>query len=1049
MEFDAHKNSENDNKNKQITIKGDLINIEEPLNINVIIEKDLEQAISGYGSTVSNPESITKGTCKKEFKEELEASFENDSHVNAEQVILGKAIIAKVKSEEESQISDELPFGNTKTESQDSDDDMFSVVFDEKELESRSNDLYHSNPGINQSNMEIMKNKIDDQHLQDNGYSLRSKKPIQHKIHKPRDKALKCEICKKPFTAKCKLQIHTKKVHGIQKNANSSCNCKNCTKIKKTGSENGGALVDSDKQFKCDLCKETFQDSVNVRHHIKVSHVSQKNSNCEFCGKISEMIALNVTHIKEVHGEERPYKCDFCIKRCFRAQNLREHIEIKHFKLYRKQKSVNAQRTAVLDHHKSKDLDKKTLKAKNSHHSNIKQNCVSQKIIPTELEKHPSVPDPAKEQEIHSKVNHKNLSITESYTYFCQKCKLTFNGNDNAIANHLKKYHIFAKSARCKLCVKEFKTAEENRMHFKIVHKQERLLECDFCEKRFQSIMHFSEHIFTSHFRVFKVKCSKCNRLFHTKEHLQIHLFMDHKGHPIARNESNNINPVLKSISEENPITITHHCKICNKDVQVQDLKSHLLTVHIQPQHFQCQLCDKVFPNVLKNKQHLQEFHGNDRLYKCELCSLNFYSGQSLLTHYQTIHFKNDSKQITNSLNPEIQALKEEKKPVKKIIEKAKNSKEFKCNSCNKSFDKKVDWRQHLTIVHKKTKHLDKSHKEPESGDKLKIDLRSESKQIPNSFDPENQAPKEEKKLVKKKTAQSKNSKEFQCNSCKKSFDKKVDWRKHLTIVHKKTKHLDKYNKEPKLWDKLKVDFRSDSKQIPNSLDPENQALKEEKKHVKKIIAKSKKSKKFQSNSCNKSFDKEVHKKSRSLDETQKEPKSEDKLNSLKNVQPVKISILKKEAKKDDQNDITKNTPVTFEDDKVNTKTTSISIIKCDLCTRTFNDQENLKKHKMKMHFEYVFKCGICKEDKSFSQKAKFMEHLAEAHKRNVKGKASAPKKAEPIKINQDALQNDLDSDQKSNQIHSPSTKNHKCESCEESFVSQKELAVHVIGVHL
>ena len=77
------------------------------------------------------------------------------------------------------------------------------------------------------------------------------------------------------------------------------------------------------------------------------------------------------------------------------------------------------------------------------------------------------------------------------------------------------------------------------------------------------------------------------------------------------------------------------------------------------------------------------------------------------------------------------------------------------------------------------------------------------------------------------------------------------------------------------------------------------------------------------------------------------------------------------------------------------------------------------------------------------------MEHLAAAHKRNVKDKASSLKKAEPIKIIQDALQNDLDSAQTSNQIHSPITKNHKCESCEESFVSQKELAVHVIGVHL
>ena len=57
MEFHGHKNLENGNKTKQITIKGDLIDIEEPLNINVIIEKDLEQAISGFGSNISNPES--------------------------------------------------------------------------------------------------------------------------------------------------------------------------------------------------------------------------------------------------------------------------------------------------------------------------------------------------------------------------------------------------------------------------------------------------------------------------------------------------------------------------------------------------------------------------------------------------------------------------------------------------------------------------------------------------------------------------------------------------------------------------------------------------------------------------------------------------------------------------------------------------------------------------------------------------------------------------------------------------------------------------------
>ena len=118
----ANSYAEHDSEAKQINNRNEFINIEEPLNINVIIEKDLAQVILGYGSNISNPGSVTNeifkcDSCAKDFDQESEAfshrqscgqnkSIEDNDDLGIEvpvqdmKVVLGKAVISKFDCEE-------------------------------------------------------------------------------------------------------------------------------------------------------------------------------------------------------------------------------------------------------------------------------------------------------------------------------------------------------------------------------------------------------------------------------------------------------------------------------------------------------------------------------------------------------------------------------------------------------------------------------------------------------------------------------------------------------------------------------------------------------------------------------------------------------------------------------------------------------------------------------------------------------------------------------------------------------------------------------------
>lgn len=105
-----------------------------------------------------------------------------------------------------------------------------------------------------------------------------------------------CEICGKSFFASCALKVH-KRLHS------------------------------GDKPYECSHCNRPFRQWGDLKYHIQSKHTTEKNHQCEFCGKDFARRYSLVIH-RRIHTGEKNYKCEFCDKQFRASSYLQVHRKI-------------------------------------------------------------------------------------------------------------------------------------------------------------------------------------------------------------------------------------------------------------------------------------------------------------------------------------------------------------------------------------------------------------------------------------------------------------------------------------------------------------------------------------------------------------------------------------------------------------------------------------------------------------------------------------------------------------------------------------------------
>ena len=203
-----------------------------------------------------------------------------------------------------------------------------------------------------------------------------------------------------------------------------------------------------------------------------------------------------------------------------------------------------------------------------------------------------------------------------------------------------------------------------------------------------------------------------------------------------------------------------------------------------------CAICEKEFSHPRELKKHIKNDHFNkqkslSKLHKCGICDEDFKSGEKLTDHIKKVHRsnrKNSRKPTTSSHFAKSEKVEKSPKNSVKSIKSSEGStkKKFRaCNQCSETFKNSEELTKHFQDVHSRRKSSKISSKSSASG--------SSSRDTEISLNSEVLVQKARKDSSVKSV---KNKAKYDCNICGESFDKSDDLKLHNDLRHTNDKSV-------------------------------------------------------------------------------------------------------------------------------------------------------------------------------------------------------------------------------------------------------------------
>lgn len=198
-------------------------------------------------------------------------------------------------------------------------------------------------------------------------------------------------------------------------------------------------------------------------------------------------------------------------------------------------------------------------------------------------------------------------------SFHCTVCNKVLPSTQK-LSTHLRSHEKFHGKMTCPYCYGQFHDRYSLQQHLQEKHQKEKVMyKCSFCNETFNTKKAYKAHE-EIHPERFSFRCDECGMLFLKEKQL-----LDHKD-----------------ATHRDP-----HCRFCGKEiVKAKTLRNHELRHIRQKDHFECDICKRVFKTKTGLRHHIA-VHTGEYKYCCDYCGRGFMS-RMMMEEHRSMHTKEE-----------------------------------------------------------------------------------------------------------------------------------------------------------------------------------------------------------------------------------------------------------------------------------------------------------------------------------------------------------------------------------------------------------------------